>query len=82
MRTTLTLDPDVATRAKTEAANHRIAFKTLVNEALRLGLDAYAVRANAAQPYRTLPVAMGLKAGFSYDNIGDLLAQCEGENYR
>ena len=82
MRTTLTLDPDVATRAKAEAAHHHIAFMTLVNEALRLGLDAYAGRAKAARPYRTCPVAMGLKAGFSYDNMGDLLAQCEGEDYR
>jgi hypothetical protein len=53
-----------------------------VNEALRLGLDAYAGRAKAAKPYHTHPVAMGLKAGFTYDNIGDLLAQCEGEAYR
>lgn len=82
MRTTLTLDPDVATRAKAEAADHQIAFKTLVNEALRLGLEAYAQQAKAAKPYRTRPVAMGLKAGFSYDNIGELLAQCEGEDYR
>lgn len=82
MRTTLTLDPDVATRVKAEASHHNIAFKTLVNEALRLGLDAYAGRAKAAQPYRTRPVAMGLRAGFSYDNIGDLLAQCEEESYR
>ena len=82
MRTTLTLDPDVAIRAKAEAADHHIAFKTLVNEALRLGLEAYAGRAKAAKPYRTQPVAMGLKAGFSYDNIGELLAHCEEEGYR
>jgi len=82
MRTTLTLDPDVATRAKAEAAGHNIAFKTLVNEALRLGLDAFADRVKAAKPYRTRPVAMGLKGGFSYDNIGELLAQSEGEAYR
>lgn len=82
MRTTLTLDPDVAIRAKAEAADHNIAFKTLVNEALRLGLDAYAKRASTAKPYRTQAVPMGLKAGLSYDNVGELLAQCEGEAYR
>ena len=81
MRTTLTLDPDVAMRARAEAASHQVAFKTLVNEALRLGLEAYAERAKAAKPYRTDPVAMGLKAGFSYDNIVELLAQAEGEDY-
>jgi len=81
MRTTLTLDPDVATRVKAEAAGHNIAFKTLVNEALRLGLEVYAGRAKAAKPYRTQPVAMGLKSGFSYDNISELLAQSEGEAY-
>jgi len=25
---------------------------------------------------------MGLKPGFSYDNIGELLAQAEGEDYK
>jgi hypothetical protein len=82
MRTTLTLDPDVAIRVKAEAADHNIAFKTLVNEALRLGLDAYASRAKAAKPYRTHAVPMGLKAELSYDNVSELLAQCEGEAYR
>ena len=78
----MTLDPDVAMRVKAEAAANQMSFKTLVNEALRLGLEVYASGAKAAKPYRTQPVAMGLKAGFSYDNIGELLAQNEGEAYR
>lgn len=82
MRTTLTLDPDVAMRAKAEAADNNIAFKTLVNEALRLGLEAYARRAKVAKPYRTQAVPMGLRPGLSYDKIGDLLAQCDGEAFR
>jgi hypothetical protein len=35
-----------------------------------------------AKPYRTKPLPMGLKKGFSYDNIGELLARIEGEHYR
>ncbi len=35
----------------------------------------------AAKPYRTHPRPLGLQRGFSYDNIGDLLARAEGEDH-
>ena len=40
MRTTLTLDPDVASRLQKEAAKGKRTFKQIVNDALRRGLDA------------------------------------------
>jgi len=39
MRTTLTLDPDVAAKAKKGAARLRKPFKEIINAALRVGLD-------------------------------------------
>jgi len=39
MRTTLTLYPDVAAKAKKGAAKLGKPFKEVINEALRLGLD-------------------------------------------
>jgi len=35
----------------------------------------------AAKPYRTKPRPLGLRRGFSYDNVGELLARAEGEDY-
>jgi hypothetical protein len=81
MRTTLTLDADVAAKAKRGAAKLGRPFKSVINAALRIGLDEV-LKPAAAKPYRTKPHPMGLRPGFSYDNIGELLAQIEGENYR
>jgi len=81
MRTTLTLDPDVAAKAKRGAAQLGKPFKTVINAALRAGLDEV-LNPPAARPYRTKPKPMGLRDGLSYDSIGDLLAQGEGEAHR
>ena len=80
MRTTLTLDPDVAAKAKKGAAKLRKPFKEIINAALRAGLEEILSPA-AAKPYRTKPRAMGLRRGFSYDNISELLAAAEGEEH-
>jgi hypothetical protein len=81
MRTTLTLDPDVATKAKNGAAKLGKPFKEVVNAALRIGLDAV-LNPPPAKPYRTKPRPMGLRRGLSYDNIGELLARAEGEDHQ
>ena len=39
MRTTLTIDDDVAVRLERERRRRRVSFKTLVNDVLRTGLD-------------------------------------------
>jgi len=81
MRTTLTLDADVAAKAKQAAGCLGKPFKTTVNEALRIGLDQL-LKPPGAKPYRTRARPLGLQPGCSYDNIGDLLAQTEGEDFR
>ena len=81
MRTTLTLDPDVAAKAKKGAAKLGKSFKEVVNAALRIGLDQV-LKPPAAKPYRTKPRPLGLRRGFSYDNVGELLARAEGEDYQ
>ena len=81
MRTTLTLDPDVAAKAKRGAARLGKPFKEIVNAALRLGLDQV-FHPPASKTYRTKGRPLGLRRGFSYDNIGELLARAEGEDYQ
>jgi hypothetical protein len=80
MRTTLTLDPDVAAKAKKSAAKLRKPFKDVINTALRIGLDEV-LKPPAARPYRTKARPLGLRQGFSYDNIAELLARAEGEDH-
>lgn len=81
MRTTLTLDPDVAAKARKGAARLGKPFKEIVNAALRIGLDQV-LKPAAAKPYRTKPRPLGLRRGFNYDNIGELLARAEGEDHQ
>jgi hypothetical protein len=78
MRTTLTLDPDVAAKAKKGAARLQKPFKEIVNSALRVGLEKI-LNPPPAKRYRTRARPLGLRRGLSYDNIAELLARAEGE---
>jgi hypothetical protein len=81
MRTTLTLDEDVAQRARAVAARTHLPFKRVINAALRQGLD-HVEKPQPARPYRTKSRPMGLRPGLSLDNIQELLAHVEGERAR
>jgi hypothetical protein len=80
MRTTLTLDPDVAAKVKKGAKKLGKPLKEVINAALRMGLDSV-LNPPPAKPYHTESLPMGLRQGFSYDNIADLLARAEGEDH-
>lgn len=58
MRTTVTLDPDVAARLKQTARERGISFKEALNSAVRRGFERRSV---AAEPYR-LPPAQPMEA--------------------
>ncbi|MDW7712022.1 MAG: type II toxin-antitoxin system VapB family antitoxin [Deferrisomatales bacterium] len=81
MRTTLRLDDDVIDKARAAAAKLGTSFRAVVNEALRMGLDEV-VKPATRRPYRTKPHAMGLRPGFSLDDVQEVLAQAEGEDFR
>ncbi len=57
MRTTLTLESDVARELKEETRRSGRPFKRVVNDALRAGLAAR--RAKPARRYRLTPVSLG-----------------------
>lgn len=81
MRTTISIDNDVLDRARAISAKMRTPFKTVINEALRAGLD-HVERPAQQRPYKTKSHAMGLKTGRNIDNIQELLSQIEGEDSR
>jgi len=81
MRTTLTIDPDVAEKAKLAQQATGMTFKDLINESLRCGIDQVCAP-KVARPYRTEARPLGLKRGLNYDNIAELLAQTEQEDFR
>jgi hypothetical protein len=77
----LTLDPDIAAKAKKGAARLHKPFKEVINAALRIGLDEI-LAPPAAKPFRTKPLSLGLRRGVSYDNISELIAATEGEDHQ
>ena len=81
MRTTLTIDDDVAALIEQEQRRSGESFKSTVNNLLRRGLTA----ARNPQPRKRFvvtPRKMGLPSGLSYDSIPDLLEAIEGPYHR
>lgn len=78
VRTTLTLDEDVAARLQSESRRTGKPFKLIVNEHLRASLaQRRAVR--MAPPFVVKPFDLGGRiAAHSYDDIGGLLDEIEG----
>jgi hypothetical protein len=81
VRTTLTLDEDVAAKLKAEARKTGRPFKETVNACLRAGLSLKKP-AKAAMPFSVQPHDMGLRPGVNLDKISTLLDEIEGPEHR
>jgi hypothetical protein len=81
MRTTLTLDDDVAAVLK-RLRKSSDALKDLINEALRRGFKDMSGRTKRRERLQTRSVALGRLRIASLDNIGEALAVAEGEAYK
>jgi hypothetical protein len=79
MRTTLTLDPDVAALLKKAVSKGEVSFKQAVNEALRRGLSDAAL----AKPKKQWVQRVGPPSGFlvDIDNNGALAEMLDREDY-
>ena len=80
MRTTLTLDDDVAATLDRLRRSRRVGLKQLINEALRRGLKEMGKRRRPGEPVRTEAVALGRLP--SIDNISEALAVVEGKSFK
>jgi hypothetical protein len=77
VRTTLTLDPDVAAKLRALAKQTGLPFKQIVNERLRLGLQAPA-SANVRPRFVLRARPMGLRPGINLDSYSELLDSLDG----
>ena len=76
MRTTLTLDPDVARLVEAEVHRARKPMKQVVNDALRRGL-AGAGRSAKRKPYRVQPHVASLLPGIDRTRLNALADELE-----
>ena len=82
MRTTITLDDDVAAKLQSVARRSGRAFKAVVNETLRRGLAAGAAPVRR-EPFRVRTRDLGARrAGITLDSVADLLEHVEGPLHR
>jgi hypothetical protein len=77
IRTTVTLDDDVAERVKAESRSPGASFKETINELLRVGLAARA-EPRPRKPFKVKAYHMGVIPGLNYDKTEDLLEYLEG----
>ena len=78
MRTTLTLDPDVAERLNGEVRRTGKSLKSVVNDAIRLGLGLTTKRRRGPR-YKVQPHALGLRPGIDPDRLNQLADELEVE---
>ncbi|HEX4802034.1 MAG TPA: hypothetical protein VFV14_00885 [Myxococcaceae bacterium] len=78
MRTTLTLDPDVARMIDEEVHRQRKTFKQVVNEAIRRGLSSAGFR-RSAKRYRLTPHHSKLRPGFDRASLNRLADELENQ---
>lgn len=81
MRTTLSIDDDVARLVEHEVRRSGDSFKGTVNRLLRLGLTA-SRKPQPRKRFVVTPRKMGLPPGLSYDSIPTLLEKLEGPYHR
>jgi len=77
VRTTLTLDDDVASLLKKEARKTGEPFKQVVNDTLRRGLTAG--KQSARRPFKVKPWNLHVPP---FEKVEELLEHLEGPEYR
>jgi hypothetical protein len=78
MRTTLTLDPDVAARLEREMARSGTGLKAAVNQALRIGLGM-TEKPVQPRPFRVEAHHFGFRPGIDRDRLNQLVDELEAE---
>lgn len=76
MRTTVTLDPDLAATLRRISRERGISFKEALNTFLRAGLGA---EARSARPYRIKARYLGVRPGINLDKALSLADEMEDE---
>jgi hypothetical protein len=80
MRTTLTIEPDVAQEIRQRMAEKKLPLKRVINDALRAGLSKTGKKERTTR-FVVKPWSLGLKPGIDRDKLGQLLDQLDTEDF-
>ena len=81
MRTTLTIDDEVAESIERLRDRERLSLREAVDRLLRAGLQVVEMKP-AAQPYRAETFNMGLKPGIDPSRLNQLLDELDVEEFK
>lgn len=82
MRTTLSLDDDVAAMLERLRKRQKASLKRVVNDALRQGLSQQLQKKAPRRSFITQTVDLGRCRLPSLDNVAEVLAVAEGESFK
>ena len=80
MRTTLTIDSDIADYLREQSRLHEKSFKQVVNETLRRGMSP-SPKESARKPFKVKPFPGGFAPGVDPNNPKDFLNKLDDEHY-
>ena len=78
----MTIDDDVAATLKRVKKKRKATLKAIVNEALRSGLKEMTSPPKRTRRYRTRVVSLGRCLVGSIDDVSEVLALTEGEDFK
>ena len=81
MRTTLTIDDDLAGILQKKASQQGHSFKAVVNDLLRAGIAASGEAVHRRKPVKVIGRPLGLKPGYDPDKLNQLVDELAGEDY-
>jgi hypothetical protein len=81
MRTTLTIDDDLAGILKKKAGQQGRSFKEVVNGLLRAGIAATGDASPGRKPIKVVGKPLGLKPGYDPDKLNQLADELEAEAF-
>ena len=82
MRTTLSLDPDVAALLERVRRQRKAKLRTIVNEALRKGLALMTTPIRRRSVHQTAGVDLGRCLVGNLDDVAEVLNLAEGDSFR
>jgi hypothetical protein len=81
MRTTITLEDDIAASLKRLAKARHLKFKALLNLVLREGIKSMTRPVRKRKTFQMRSVDLGRCRSASVDNVAEVLAITEGESF-
>lgn len=81
MRTTLTLDDDVAAKLRELAHRRKLSFKEVVNSVLRRGLAAQEPRGESPRPFRVATFSSPFRPGVDPFRLNQLSDELEARRF-